>query len=442
MNQPRPSAEASLTGLASDAVASTSVWTPTAPRDSDSSELAFVAPLRAATEAVDTLAVDRDGAPGNGDQHVAESTAATAQSTAEKNEESKTGPDSSPGKQRQEKKIPPKAGDLRTAHDGTPDSSPAKTPQRASTQESKPAKTAPGQPEGEPKNTQQRKPDAADGRGKKASPAQSGQQPDTASKKSGDAEPADSQTPEMDFWHKHFVQLRERADRVYDVVLTRLADWTTRFEIGGRFLVGNSDQDFFNVRGRFEKTITKHRYAELDIGGDFAQNRGEKSANRWFANGTYDFSRDGDWILFITTKNEFNEFRNLNWRGTLSGGFGYRFYNEKRKRLIARIGPAVTHEFFFSPTVHRTTPDVLAEMDLKWPIHDRSDFENKLMIRPSVSDLEVFRLENRSGLLFRIDTNERWKLKLGLWIDYNSKPNRFRLRTDYTTLISLVYTRK
>ena len=240
-----------------------------------------------------------------------------------------------------------------------------------------------------------------------------------------------------------FQQVVARLEHLYETAVEYAGDWTKRLEIGARSLGGNSDQDSFDVRGRLERTLTRGRYAELDFGGDYAQNRGDKSANHWFANGTFDFCHHKpDWIFYITTKNEFDEFRNLNWRGTLSVGLGYRFFNEKRKRLVARIGPAVTHEWYFGPTKHRTTPDMFAEVDLKWPVSDRSDLESKTTLRPSMNDLEIFRLTNDCSLLFRLDDTGRWRLKLGLIVDYDSKPAPDRVRTDYTTLFSIIYTRK
>ena len=243
-------------------------------------------------------------------------------------------------------------------------------------------------------------------------------------------------------WNSPWEHVQGATSLVYQSVLTGMEDWTKRFEIGGRYLAGNSEQETLNLGAKLEKHVSERQFAELDLKGDYGRNRGDTSSNRWTANGTYDFSQKGDWILYITSKNEFNEFRNLNWKGTLSSGIGYRFFNEKKKRLIARIGPAVTHEFFYNPTVHRTTPDILAEMELLWPLRERSELENKLTIHPSVDDMSVFRLSNQSGLLFRVDEDGRWKLKLGFWVDYDSVPAAGRQNADYTSSLSLVYVRK
>ena len=230
-------------------------------------------------------------------------------------------------------------------------------------------------------------------------------------------------------------------DDAFELAIGTVNEWTKRVEFGGRFLKGNSDEDHFALKGRFEKQ-TKNRYTEFDVGGEYGQNRKVRATNRWFGAGTWDFAKEGQWIFYVSSKNEFDEFQNLDYRGTLSSGLGYRFFNEKQKRLIVRLGPAVTLEVFHRPVVRRTTPDVFAELESRWPLFARTQFENKTTLRPSVSDLHVFRLTTNSGLLVRLDDHERWRLKLGVRIDHNSRPNLDRMKTDFTTSLSIVYTRK
>lgn len=216
---------------------------------------------------------------------------------------------------------------------------------------------------------------------------------------------------------------------------------TKRLEIGARFLDGNNDQDFVDTKLIIERD-TGNRRIQFDVGGHYGQSAGNRSTNRWFANSTIDFVKEGKWILFVTSKNEYDEFENLDYRGTLAGGLGYRFVNEEHKRLITRIGPAVTHELFNDPFVRRTTPDLLLETETRWPFLDGIYFEHKATLNPSVDDLQVFRLISNTGLLFHLDNGDRWLLKLGLRLEHNSKPNLGRLKNDYTSSLVLVYSRK
>ncbi len=223
--------------------------------------------------------------------------------------------------------------------------------------------------------------------------------------------------------------------------LDGLADWTKRVEVGARLIDGNSDNDYIDVKTLFERQ-SPMQAGQFDAGGQFAQASGDRITNRWFANGNVDFSRGGRWIWFVTSKNEFDEFENLDYRGTFSSGPGYRFYNDKHRRLIVRVGPGVTYERFNSPTVDRTTADAFGEVEMKFPLFDRTRFEHKTTVNPSLEDHDVFRLVSTNGILVQLDDSERWALKLGLRHEYNSEPNVGREPSDYTSSIVLVYTRK
>jgi len=223
--------------------------------------------------------------------------------------------------------------------------------------------------------------------------------------------------------------------------LDGFSTWTKRIEAGGRFLDGNSDEDFINAAGRFERE-KGNSVGQLEFAGQYGRSDGDVTSNRWNANVTYDYGRHGKWIVFATAKNEYDEFENLDYRGTYSSGIGYRFFREKDRRLIVRVGPAVTYERFRDPVVNRTTPDGFGELEWNWPLLSRSSFESKTTVHPSLSEISVVRVVSNNGLLFRLDEHGRWRLKIGFRFEYNSKPNEGRLPADFTTSVLIVYAQK
>lgn len=227
----------------------------------------------------------------------------------------------------------------------------------------------------------------------------------------------------------------------YRAGVTGFQDWTKRFEIGGRFLDGNSNQDFVNLGGKFEREMGDWE-GQIDFNGQWGQTDGDVNTNRWNANITYDYSKSGNWILFVTAKNEYDEFENLDYRGTYSSGIGYRVFNEDDRRLIVRIGPAATRELFRDPMKTRTTFDTFGEVEMDWRLMDRTMLESKTTIHPSIEDLEVLRIVSNQGVYFQLDNDDQWKLKLGVRLEYNGKPNNNRDPADITSSIQLVYTRK
>lgn len=220
--------------------------------------------------------------------------------------------------------------------------------------------------------------------------------------------------------------------------------WTRRINFGGQFLDGNAQTDLLNLQVEFENG-TPRLTRQIDLSGQWGRNQSRETANKWMLNSNFDWriwEDNSKWIMFFTTKNEYDRPANLDYRGTLSTGLGYRFYNEGDRRLITRFGPAYTIELFREPYDHRESPDLFGEVELRWPLSKWSSFEQKTRVQPSLLDFELVRVFATSALLMDLDTDKRWKLRLGLNYTYNSQPNPGRVPSDYVTSVSLVYTRK
>jgi putative salt-induced outer membrane protein YdiY len=231
--------------------------------------------------------------------------------------------------------------------------------------------------------------------------------------------------------------------RTYHVVAGTANTWTQRINFGGQFIQGNAQVDMLNLMVNFENN-TPRRMRQIDVSGQWGRNRNRQTANKWMLNGNFDWPLDEDnkWISFFSSKNEYDAPANLDYRGTLSTGLGYRFYNDAKRRLITRFGPAYTIEVFREPREHRESPDLFAEMEIRWPLPLRASLEQRMRVQPSVLDFELVRVFSTSGLMFDLDTDNRWKLRLGLQYTYNSEPNPGRVPSDYTSTVSLMYTRK
>ncbi|MBI1346820.1 DUF481 domain-containing protein [bacterium] len=220
--------------------------------------------------------------------------------------------------------------------------------------------------------------------------------------------------------------------------------WTRRINFGGQFLDGNAQTDLLNMQVEFENGTPKLT-RQIDVSGQWGRNQSRETANKWTLNSNFDWriwEENAKWIMFFTAKNEYDRPANLDYRGTISTGYGYRFYNDADRRLITRFGPAYTIELFREPYDHRESPDLFGEVELRWPLSKWSSFEQKTRVQPSLLDFELVRVFATSALLMDLDTDKRWKLRLGFNFTYNSQPNPGRVPSDYVTSVSLVYTRK
>lgn len=224
---------------------------------------------------------------------------------------------------------------------------------------------------------------------------------------------------------------------------TKVVEWTKRVQFGGNFNEGNSQTANFTLNADFENS-TPRVMRQIETGGLLNRSDGQITANRWWANLNIDWSKTPDtkWIMFVTSKNEYNDLTNLDYRGTVSSGVGYRWINTSDKRLITRLGPGFTTEVFNTPHDVRTSADLYAELELKWPLYERTTFEHKVRVQPNVGDWEIVRVSSTSNLFIPLDEKDRWKLSFGLKYDYLSVPSPGRVPSDVTTSFSIVYLRK
>ncbi len=220
-----------------------------------------------------------------------------------------------------------------------------------------------------------------------------------------------------------------------------LKDWTKRFTLGARYLTGNSDESNVNTLADFEHKTTWLN-TQVQFGGQFGQSNGVRGTNRWYASSTTDFTKTKNWIYFIKHMDEYDEFQNLDYRGTLSGGIGYRFYDEPKKRLITRIGPAGTYEMFRKPHLQRTTFDIFTEAEFRWPLSKRLQLEGKTTVYPNVENLGLFRANSTVTVIIPLDERECWNFQIGIQDQYISRPNQNRLPHDLWTNLSIMYQRK
>lgn len=275
----------------------------------------------------------------------------------------------------------------------------------------------------------------------------SSDEPSTAAeppKQDGEVTPASADIPAgetgplplADAWY-------EVARSTYAYSTEQTERWTKRFELGGTWVDGNSETSEAYIGGIFERQFD-HVSHSLDWNGRHATAGSEVTQSRWQVNGTTDFSKDaqGKWILFLTQRHLFDQLADLDYRGTFAGGVGYRFINEGDKRLIARLGPGATVEKFDPPLGTRVTPDLFAEAEAKWPVFDRTQLEYKSTFSPSLNEIGVFRMTSNYGLLVKLDDNERWAMRAGLRHDHNSQPNAGKKEDDFTTTLSVIYSRK
>lgn len=224
-------------------------------------------------------------------------------------------------------------------------------------------------------------------------------------------------------------------------VFAEFERWTRRVELGGSWAQGNNRRLEFTSGGLVERRLGRYRLAG-EWGGQFGRAQGVTTENKWWLNTNVDNDRGGDWLLFWTARHEFDEFRDLLYRGTFATGFGYRIIDDDEHRLVVRLGPGAIAERFEEPRGTDVTGNVLAEVDLRWPLFERTTVEHRTTGSRALDATGDVRLLNNLGLVVPLDEEGRWSFRLGLRHEYESRPNVGRGNNDVTTSLRLVYLRE
>ncbi len=227
----------------------------------------------------------------------------------------------------------------------------------------------------------------------------------------------------------------------YSTTRDAAVKWTQQLQLGGQFNSGNTNTSLINFSGVLEQN-TKDQMRQIDFGGQWGHSKTTVTANRWWLNSNFDWPVYEKWIMFVTSKNEYNGPANLDYRGTISSGTGYRFLYEDKRRLIVRFGPAYLFEVFKSPSHSEQVPSLFGELEMKLPIKNRATLEQTTRIQPGLIDPSLILIYSNMGLIVDLDDQSRWKLRVGFQYQYNSQPNAGRVPSDYMTTLSLVYHRK
>ena len=229
--------------------------------------------------------------------------------------------------------------------------------------------------------------------------------------------------------------------RMWRLWQKHLVEWTKRVGLGFRFVGGNAEETNVDLSANFEQR-REDRFTQINLGGQYGSSNGVRGTNRWFANSTTDSEMTEKWIWFLNINDEYNERQNLDYRGMLSTGPGYRFFDDDKRRFILRAGPAVTYEIFHEPSSRRVNPELFSEMELKWPLSDAIQLEHRMSVNMSLQDVSFVRSTSNSGLMWALDTEKRWSFRIGFQYQFVSRPNPGRIPNDYWTTLQLVYQRK
>ncbi len=197
--------------------------------------------------------------------------------------------------------------------------------------------------------------------------------------------------------------------------------WKLRLDLGINGETGNSDR--FSVLGKVEaKRIAPGDRLSLYGTARYSHENGQDTANEFIAGAILEVDINDRLYWYVRGEFETDDFENLDFRATLTGGLGYFFIKEKTTEFKGRAGAGYQFESFQNGT---NTEQVVLEfgIDYRRDITPWLSYEHHTTVYPSLEDVRDFRLVMENLVAIPLTDDKMWKLKIGVKNQYDGDPN-------------------
>jgi len=129
-----------------------------------------------------------------------------------------------------------------------------------------------------------------------------------------------------------------------------------------------------------------------------------------------------------------DNFASYLWRGVAATGYGYRWFDDDRLRLLTEIGPGFRRSHVKKTGMIENEAIGRGFADFSYRLTDNTRLMDSFLVESG--RLGTF-VQNDIGL--QVAMSQRLALKLGYQVRYNSKVERGFKKTDTVTMLNLVY---
>ena len=196
--------------------------------------------------------------------------------------------------------------------------------------------------------------------------------------------------------------------------------WTYELAMDITGKSGNSEQLGTSFSGR-AALKTPQDSLQFYTAYDRQETDGEKSADQFKAGVDYQNNFAGRLSWYVRNESGFDRIKDIDLYNIAAAGLGYDFIKEPKHTLTGRTGVSFRYEGYRDPL----TEDVKAAgLDVGLAHQYDSEFwsiVNRITWVPLFEDFANYRLQHESFLELPL-ADPKWKLRLGVSNDYNSKP--------------------
>ncbi|MBG31154.1 MAG: hypothetical protein CMI31_14325 [Opitutae bacterium] len=200
---------------------------------------------------------------------------------------------------------------------------------------------------------------------------------------------------------------------------------------------GNADD--FGLASQFKGVYgNKREQTKFHLSYHKSQKSGETTTDETEA-GVEHSSLIGDILSwYVKADLESDKLEEVDLRSTTSAGIKYTLLKRDNQELYTRSGIAFRFEDFNDGT-SLDGPAIDFGLEYSYQLNSFLALVSELDYVPSVEDFTDFRITQDTGLEMPISKGGRWKLRLGLANDYNSRPVSGKKHLDLRYYTRLVY---
>jgi len=209
--------------------------------------------------------------------------------------------------------------------------------------------------------------------------------------------------------------------------------FTGEINFSGEFKEGNTVSTKLGLDFKTQYDAGIQRYLFNGTAQWESKNR-TKSEDNWFLQGRYNRLFTHQWYTLGNMSLEFDEFKGLMLRSVLGGGAGYRFWDEKYKKLSFEGGPNFVYENY---KITGKSYDIAFREsgNLEYPLfRHRLFFYHNHSIVQGLTDTEIMSVRTTCGLKVPVGL---FGLQTAIQLDWNwdRKPSPGRQKSDTTVTL-------
>ena len=230
--------------------------------------------------------------------------------------------------------------------------------------------------------------------------------------------------------------------------VTAHADWSSQGEIGFVAARGNTATETANAKFQIVRESEKWKNL-FAASGLYGRSSEIETAQRWDLRDQLDYNFSEKNFSFVAGRYEDDDYSGFSYQGTISAGFGRKFFDTDRTKLTTQIGAGYRslrpedlvrdeNDAVIARIPGDREKDIVANAALTFEhaFNDNTKILNQFLIESGEANTLT-----RNDLSLQVKMNSVLALSLGYSVRNNSEPLPDLKKTDTLTTVNLVYSR-